>query len=319
MLEELAIRFAVVRGESMPSPARKGMYIFCGDHGVTEEEISPYPSSVTREMMRNFVDGGAAISVLCRRHAITPSIVNTGVNCDPMDGTLHFSLGRGTGNIARGPAMTVDQARRALGVGGEMAQDAALRFDMAGLGEMGIGNTTVAAALLSAFTGADAAQTTGPGAGATGSMLDRKIDVVRRAIELHRPDPADGLGILAALGGFEIGAIAGFLLEARNLHLPVFLDGFPCCAGALIARAIRPDVLENAFFSHLSAEPGHRLMLEALEGEPILALRMRLGEGTAAALAMNLMDSAVRLYREMATFDEAGVRGAAEPDPGGQG
>jgi nicotinate-nucleotide--dimethylbenzimidazole phosphoribosyltransferase len=203
--------------------------------------------------------------------------------------------------------MTREQAQRSIDAGFTQAADAAINCDLAGLGEMGIGNTTSASALLSAFTGADPSQTVGAGTGADTAGLARKADAIRRALELHQPDPSDGLGVLAAVGGFEIGAMAGFILGAAKHRLPIVLDGFPCCAAALVARAISGDALDTAFFGHRSAERAHALMLSALGAVPMLDLGMRLGEGTGAALAMGIIDSAVRLYREMATFEEAAI------------
>lgn len=306
-LEEIALRFALIRGEEMPSMTRKAIYVFCADHGVTDEGVSPFPRSVTRQMVRNFVAGGAAINVLCRAQGIRPVIVNVGVDGDPIDGVLDCKVADGTANFSKGPAMTRQQAQRSLDIGFSLALEAARDCDLAGLGEMGIGNTTAAAALLSAFTGVDPAETAGAGTGSDAAGIRRKADVIRQSLERHQPDPADGVGVLAAVGGLEIGAMAGFILGAAENRLPVVLDGFPCCAGALVARAIRPDALGTAFFAHCSAERGHRLMLSFLGGEPLVDLGMRLGEGTGAAIAMGIIDSAVRLYSEMATFSEAAV------------
>ena len=306
-LEEIALRFALIRGEEMPSPARKAMFIFCADHGITEEGVSPYPRGVTRQMVRNFVDGGAAINVLCRCLNIRPVIVNVGVDGPSIPGTDDCKIAEGTANFAVRPAMTREEAQQSIDIGIRQATAAAETSDLAGVGEMGIGNTTTASALLSAFTGLDPSDTVGPGTGADAGGIARKAAVIRLALAFHQPDPSDGLGVLAALGGFEIGAIAGFLLGASQHRLPVVLDGFPCCAAALVARAIRPDALDTAFFAHCSAEPGHRRMLSFLGANPLLDLGMRLGEGTGAALAMSIIDSAVRLYREMATFEEASV------------
>jgi nicotinate-nucleotide--dimethylbenzimidazole phosphoribosyltransferase len=288
-LEELALQFALAREDAMPVCERKGMYVFCANHGVTEEGVSPYPSSVTVQMVDNFERGGAAINVLCRLFAIETVIIDAGV--DP-----------GTDNFARRPAMTRERAEAAVQLGRSTAEDAATRFDVAGLGEMGIGNTTTAAALLSVFSGADPDDTVGAGTGADSRGIARKAEVVRRALDLHRPDPADGLGVLAAVGGFEIAAMAGFLVRAADLRLPVVVDGFPCGAAALAARALKPGCLRHVFFAHRSAERGHDLMLRTLGATPLLDLGMRLGEGTGAALAIALIESAVRLYREMATF-----------------
>ena len=312
-LEDLALRFALIRGTAMPSPARKAIYVFCGDHGIAAEGVSAFPPQVTQQMMRNFVAGGAAINVVCRRMEAKAIIVDAGAAGEPIPGAIDRKVARGTRNFLHEPAMTRAEARRAIAAGGEMAEGAAERYDLVGLGEMGIGNTTAAAAMVAAFTGRDPAETVGPGTGHTPEGVRRKADVIRRALELHRPDAADGLAVLAAVGGFELAAITGFLLRASELRLPVVLDGYPCCAGALAARTIRASALDTAFFSHLSAEPGHGLLMEALGARPYFDFGMRLGEGTGAALMMGLIDIAVRLYREMATFDEARVSSGGPP------
>ena len=306
-LEEIAVRYALIRGEEMPSPARKAMYVFCADHGVTDEGVSPFPRSVTRQMVHNFVDGGAAINVLCRGLGVAAVIVNVGVEGPAIPGAMDCKIADGTADFSKQPAMTREQAQRSLDTGVALAAEASRNFDMAGVGEMGIGNTTTAAALLSAFTAADPSETVGAGTGADPAGIARKADVIRGALALHKPDPSDGVGVLAAVGGLEIGAMAGFILGCAEHRLPVVLDGFPCCAAALLARAIRQDALQTAFFGHCSAERGHRMMLSVLGGDPLVDFGMRLGEGTGAAIAMGIIDSAVRLYREMATFEEAAV------------
>ena len=311
-LEDLATRFALIKREEMPSCARKAVYVFCGDHGVVEEGVSSYPQAVTQQMMRNFVDGGAAISVLARRLEAASIVVDTGCCGPPVRGVIDRKIAAGTKNFAREPAMTRDQANAALAIGSEMASEAAGRFDLVALGEMGIGNTTVASAVVSIMAERDPTSTVGPGTGLSGAGIERKIRVIRRALQSHAVDPRDGIGVLTTVGGFEIGAIAGFILRASELRLPVVIDGFPCTAGAMLAHAIRPDCLSTAFFSHVSTEAGHRVMLEHLGAQPLFDLGMRLGEGTGAAMMMGLIDVAVRLYREMATFSEAGVAGAAE-------
>jgi nicotinate-nucleotide--dimethylbenzimidazole phosphoribosyltransferase len=312
-LEDIALRFALIRQEEMPSPARKGMYIFCADHGVTDEGVSRYPQSVTRQMVRNFLEGGAAINVLCRRLQIRPVVIDVGVCGLPIAGAVDRKIAQGTRNMFKTPAMTRDEAERAVNVGETLAEEAAGQYDMVGLGEMGIGNTTSASAIMSVFSGAPARDTVGPGTGLDSDSVQKKAAVIEGALQLHRPDPSDAIGVLAAVGGFEIAAIAGFLSRASRLRLPVVLDGFPCCAGALVARGLDAGALATAFFSHVSSEPGHRAMLDLLQGSPYLNLGMRLGEGTGAALCIGVIDSAVRLYREMATFAEAGLSGPAGP------
>jgi nicotinate-nucleotide--dimethylbenzimidazole phosphoribosyltransferase len=226
-----------------------------------------------------------------------------------VSGVLDRRVAAGTANFTIAPAMSEAEAVRSLEIGRELAAEASRSSDMAALGEMGIGNTTTAAAVLCACTGAEPEDVVGAGTGADDTILARKVDAVRRALRLHAPPPADGMAVLRTVGGFEMGGTAGFLIEASKRRLPVVLDGFPCCAGALIARAIDPTALDSAFFGHRSAERGHARMLEALGAEPVCDFAMRLGEGSGAAVAIGIIETAVRLYREMATFAEAGVAG----------
>ena len=295
-LEDLAVQVALIQGTDMPSIGRKAMLLFCADHGVVEEGVSPYPPEVTAQMVANFRAGGAAITVLCRQYGIEPVIVDMGV-------------GRPTRNFAREPAMSRAEARQAMAIGREHAADG----DMLGAGEMGIGNSTAAAALLCAFTGVDPQEAAGRGTGLDDAGVARKAEVIARALALHRPDPADAEGVLAALGGFEIAAIAGLILGAKERQRVVVLDGFISCSAALVARAIDPAALDYVVYSHRSAERGHRRMLEALGARPLLDLDMRLGEGTGAAIGISLVEAAVRLCTEMATFDSAGVTDVAPP------
>lgn len=289
-LESLALQIGLIQHTATPSIDRKGIAIFCADHGIVEEGVSPYPSEVTGQMVANFRAGGAAITVLCRHFGIGPVIVDMGV-------------GRPTKNFAREPAMTRAQAEDAIALGATHAESA----DVIGAGEMGIGNSTSAAALLSAFSGLDPQETAGRGTGLDDAGVAHKVEVIHRALALHHPDPSDPIGVLAALGGFEIAGIAGLILGGAQRRRMVVLDGFISCAGALVARAIAPASLDYAVFSHRSAERGHRTMLEFLDAQPLFDLDMRLGEGTGAAFGINLVESAVKLYREMATFESAGV------------
>ena len=306
-LEEIAVRYAVIRGSAMPELSRKAVYVFCADHGVAEAGVSAYPSDVTRQMAANFVAGGAAINVLCRQFGIAPVVVDAGVKGEPVPGVLNRRIGSGTKNLIEQHAMTREEADRCIAVGRELAHDAAERFDIAGIGEMGIGNTTSASALFSALTGRPPEETAGRGTGLDSGGLARKVDVIRRALATHQPSALDPVGALAAVGGFEIGAIAGFVLGASERGLAIVLDGFITCAGALLALTISPTCLRTAFFSHVSAERGHRLLLEVLGARAPLDFGMRLGEGTGAAIMIGLIETAVRIYREMATFREASV------------
>jgi nicotinate-nucleotide--dimethylbenzimidazole phosphoribosyltransferase len=288
-LEELALQLGLIQATESPKIGHKAMFVFCADHGVVEEGVSPYPSEVTRQMVANFRSGGAAINVLCRHGNIEPVIVDMGV-------------GRPTRNFAREPAMTRAQAEHAIETGFAHAAHA----DTLGAGEMGIGNTTSAAALFSAFSGLDASETAGRGTGLDDAGLARKVDVIRRGLALH-PFTNDPIKTLADLGGFEIAAITGLILGAASRRRVVVLDGFIAGAAAIVARAIAPASLDYAVFAHCSAERGHRKMLDFLDARPLLNLDMRLGEGSAAALGIGLLESAVNLYTEMATFETAGV------------
>jgi len=297
-LEELALQVALIQGTDMPSVGRKAMLLFCADHGVVEEGVSPFPQEVTRQMVENFRAGGAAITVLCRQYGIEPVTVDMGV-------------GRPTRNFTREPAMSRAEAEQAMEVGRQHANVG----EVLGAGEMGIGNSTSAAALLCAFTGADPSDAAGRGTGLDDAGVTHKAEVVRRGLVLHRPERMDAIGRLAALGGFEIAAIAGLILGAAELHRVVVLDGFISCSAALVVRAMEPAALDYVVYSHRSAERGHRRMLEALGARPLLDLDMRLGEGTGAAIGISLVESAVRLYREMATFESAGVSTDVAPPP----
>ncbi len=294
-LEELVLQLGLIQRTETPSVDSKMMMLFCADHGVVEAGVSPYPSEVTRQMVANFRAGGAAITVLCREYAIEPSIIDMGV-------------GRPTRNFAREPAMTRAEAQVCIDSG---KAHAAVPAHVLGAGEMGIGNSTSAAALLCAFTGADPEQAAGRGTGLDDAGLARKIEVLRRAMALHRPDSKDPLGALAAVGGFEIAAIVGLILGAAEQRKMVMLDGFISCSAALVARAIEPAALDYVVYSHRSSERGHTHMLEALGARPLLDLDLRLGEGTGAAIGIGLLSTAVRLYREMATFESAGVSTSA--------
>lgn len=306
-LEEMVTRYALLRGTAEPKVRKKGLFIFCADHGVATSGVSAYPSEVTRQMVANFVAGGAAINVLCRRFTIEPVVVDVGVRGPADNGAVNRKIAEGTRNFTTEPAMSRDQARFAIETGRKLAGEGAADFDILGAGEMGIGNTTSAAALLSTFSGLDPEVTAGRGTGVDDAGLHRKVEAIRAALHLHTPDPSDPIGTLAAIGGFEIGAIAGFILGAAQSRAPVVLDGFISCSAALIAKAIEPESMDAVFFSHRSAEQGHSHMLEHLGVEPYFALDMRLGEGTGAALTIHLLETALDLYYHMATFVQAGV------------
>ncbi len=313
-LEEIARRYAAIRRDPAATVGRGAIAVFVADHGVAAAGVSAYPAAVTVEMLRNIGAGGAAISVLARRFGYELIVTDVGVATDtsaaPFPGVRYRRIGAGTRNFLDGPAMTRDEARRALEVGIEVAREAAAAgVTLIGIGEMGIANSTPAAAILSAVTGVAPARIAGRGTGLDDRGLARKIEVIEHALALHRNSLDDGLGLLAALGGFEIAAMAGVALGAAAASSTTVVDGFIATAAAAIAERICPGVIAQLFFSHRSAEGGHALALAALGARPILDLGLRLGEGTGAALAMNVIESALALYHRMATFASAGVSG----------
>jgi nicotinate-nucleotide--dimethylbenzimidazole phosphoribosyltransferase len=307
-LEQSVVRLAAIQQNALPVLDRRAMYVFCGDHGITAEGVSLYPSVVTREMVKNFLAGGAAINVLCRQFNIEPFIVDTGVAGENITGTLNLRIAEGTRNFVHGPAMSKEQAKRAIENGIHLAQDAAARFDIAGVGEMGIGNSTAASALLCAFSGLTPEQAAGRGTGLDDAGVTHKQAVIAAALgRADLPPTSDSLSIAAEFGGFEILTMAGFFLGAASKRLPVVVDGFISTSAFLIARAFCPRIGNHLLFAHRSAERGHTTLFAKLEINPLLDLEMRLGEGTGAALAIGLLDSALALYREMATFAQASV------------
>jgi nicotinate-nucleotide--dimethylbenzimidazole phosphoribosyltransferase len=310
LLEEIAQRIAVLQQTVKPSIPRKAIVLMAGDHGVTAQGISPYPSEVTAQMVANFATGGAAINQLAKHAGARVVVVDVGV-AGPLpvsDGVVQARVADGTADMTVGPAMTRVQALAALRVGIEqVALLASEGLDLVGTGDMGIGNTTASAALTSVLTGVDASDVVGPGTGLDDAGVRHKADVVRRAIEVNVPDPDDALDVLAKVGGLEIAGLAGVVIGAASLGIPVVSDGYISGAATLVALRMAPAVRPWVFASHRSAEPGHRVVLEALGVRPVLDLDMRLGEGTGGALAMELMDAACAVMSGMATFEQAGV------------
>lgn len=309
-LEDLSIWLAGVRGEPLPSAAGKVIVTAAADHGIALQGVSAYPREVTAQMVLNFLQGGAAVNVLARQVGARVIVVDAGVDADLPEHPLlrRCSAGRGTADFSVGPAMTRDQALGCILAGAELArEEIAAGADVIGAGEMGIGNTTASAALTAVFSGLPVAAVTGRGTGVSDERLAQKVARIEQALALHQPDPADGLGVLACVGGFEIGFLAGVLLGAASGRRPAILDGFISSAAGLIACALAPSARDYLLASHCSAELGHRALLDHLGKQPLLDLGMRLGEGTGAALAMGILDAAARCLAEMATFDEAGV------------
>ncbi|HXD89618.1 MAG TPA: nicotinate-nucleotide--dimethylbenzimidazole phosphoribosyltransferase [Candidatus Binataceae bacterium] len=311
-LEEIVARYAAIRGDATARMGRGAILVFVGDHGVAEAGVSAYPKAVTVEMLRNIGAGGAAISVLARRFGYELIVTDVGVETDtsaePFAGVRYRRVAAGTQNFLRGSAMTLVEARGAIAIGIDTSREMVeAGATLIGIGEMGIANSTAAAALLARIMGIDAAKLVGRGTGVDDAGLRRKIEAVEAALAIHREIADDGISILAAIGGLEIAAMAGACLGAAARKVPIVVDGFIATAAAAVAIRISPQVRDYMFFSHRSAEGGHALALEALGGRPLLDLGMRLGEGTGAALAMNLIESAIALFQQMATFASAGV------------
>jgi nicotinate-nucleotide--dimethylbenzimidazole phosphoribosyltransferase len=284
--------------------------VFAADHGVVAEGVSAYPQDVTYQMVYNFLRGGAGINVLARQARARVEVVDIGVNhhfAEDQD-LISRKVAYGSRNMAQEPAMSRDEALKALLVGVERAEAAtAAGVDVIAAGDMGIGNTTAASALASVFTGRPVSAVTGRGTGIEDKVWQHKVAVINRALSLHRPDPADPLGALAAVGGLEIAGIAGLILGCAAARRPLLLDGFIATAGALVAVAMAPNAKDYLIAAHRSVEPGHQTVLDYLGLKPLLNLNMRLGEGTGATLGMLLLEAGLRIYREMATFAEAGV------------
>ncbi|MFC7014108.1 nicotinate-nucleotide--dimethylbenzimidazole phosphoribosyltransferase [Streptomyces viridiviolaceus] len=293
-----------------PIPEPAAVAIFAGDHGVHAQGVTPWPQEVTAQMVANFLGGGAVCNAFATQVGAEVCVVDVGVAADlpATPGLLPRKVRAGTSDMTTGPAMSREEAKQAIEVGIETARDLVAAGNKALLtGEMGIANTTASAALISVFTGADPAEVTGRGTGINDETLARKTEVVRRALELHQPDPADPIGVLAAIGGFEHAAMVGLLLGGASLRTPVILDGVSAGAAALVARAIAPEVLAACVAGHRSAEPGHVAALNKLGLRPLVDLDLRLGEGTGALLALPMVQSTARAMHEVATFDSAGV------------
>ena len=311
-LETLSIQLAGICGVSRPTFPRKAVIVMAGDHGVTEEGISAYPSEVTGEMVINFLNGGAAINVLARQANARVIVVDMGVAADfeKITGLIDHKIARGTQNMHKGPAMDRWQAEESIRLGMKVVESEIARgLDILAIGEMGIGNTTPSSAITAVYTGLPVRQITGRGTGLDDSGFFHKVEIIEQSIALNRPDPSDALDVLSKVGGFEIGGLAGLILGAAAHRIPVLLDGFISGAAALLAVGLAPRVKPFLIASHLSVEAGHRAVLESLSLRPLLELDLRLGEGTGAALAFHLVDAAVNTLNDMATFSEAGVSG----------
>jgi nicotinate-nucleotide--dimethylbenzimidazole phosphoribosyltransferase len=308
-LEEIVVQIAGMTGQERPSVARRAVVVMAADHGVTQEGVSAYPAEVTAQMALNFLRGGAAINAVAGSVGASVTVVDVGIAGEiSHPALLARKVAPGTANMASGPAMTEEQALAAMVVGAETLETlVGAELDLVATGEMGIGNTTAASALTAVMTGRSPHEVTGRGTGVDDERLAHKVGVIERALEINAPDANDPLETLAKVGGLEIAALAGLILAAASRRIPVLLDGFIASSAALTACAWRPLARDYLLAGHVSVEPGHQIILDHLGLRPLLKLEMRLGEGTGAALAMAVVDAALRAHAEMATFDEAGV------------
>ena len=311
-LERLSIELASITRAFPLAAGRKVIFTLAGDHGIVEEGVSTFPQEVTVQMVYNFLSGGAAINVLAKHAGAEVIVGNLGVKVSLDTDHPHYrdkKIGDGTNNIAKGPAMSREEAVRAIEAGIELFEEEHQKdpIHVVGTGEMGIGNTTPATAILSVISGIPAAQVVGRGTGIDDDGLKRKAEAIETAVRVNQPDKTDGMDILRKVGGFEIGGLVGVILAAAKHHVPVLVDGFISTSAALIASVLNPKTKQYMIAAHQSQEPGHQKMLELLGKEPLLDLDLRLGEGTGAALALQLVDASIKIVNDMATFAEAGV------------
>lgn len=311
VLEELSIRAAGIQGTAEPKIERKVIFTMAGDHGVADEGVSAYPKEVTPQMVYNFIAGGAGINVLARHVGAEVIVVDMGVahTFEPNPLLVDGKVAMGTKNITKGPAMTQDEAIRAIETGIDVFEKefAKSPIDIAGTGDMGIGNTTPSSAIAATITGEDVRSVAGRGTGIDDGVFENKIKIIEKALEVNKPDPKDPIDVLAKVGGFEIGGIAGVCLAAASRRVPIVVDGFISTSGALIAGELAPLVRGYIIASHNSVERGHSTMLKYMQLKPMMDLNLRLGEGTGAALGISIVEASVRILSEMATFAEAGV------------
>lgn len=309
-LEDISVQLAGIYGQTVPKPENKVIVLAAADHGVATEGVSAYPQEVTPQMVLNFLGGGAAINVLARHAGVKVVIVDAGVagELPAHPELLSLGIGKGTASMLRGPAMSERQARQCLEQGIAIATAEIKKgADLVGTGDMGIGNTTASSAITSVVTGKSPEEVTGLGTGITEEQRKHKSKIIAQSIDLNRPDRASGLDVMAKVGGFEIGVMAGVMLGTAAARRPVILDGFISGAAALIAYTLCPGIRDYFIAAHFSVEPGHATVMQYLGLKPVLDLGMRLGEGTGAAMAMMLVEAAARCLSEMATFAEAGV------------
>lgn len=309
-LEELAKQIVGITGKNSPELKNKAIFTLASDHGVTEEGVSAYPKEVTAQMVYNFLRGGAGINVLARHAGIKVIVVDIGVAEDlkPHPDLAVRKVNYGTKNMAKGPAMTREEAIKAVETGIEIFNEELKNgIDIIGTGEMGIGNTTSASAITACFTDKPVAEITGRGTGLDDKGLRNKIDIIKRSLSLNKPDPADPIDVLSKVGGFEIAGLAGIILAAASHKTPVVIDGFISGAAALVAFKMEPKVKDYMIAAHRSQERGHKIILEHIGLKPLLDLDLRLGEGTGSALGIGLVEASVKILTQMATFKSANV------------
>ena len=309
VLEDIVITLASITGNAMPRVDKKVLIIMAGDHGVTDEGVSAFPKEVTPQMVLNFLSGGAAINVLTRHAGSEIVCCDIGVATDiNHPGLLVRKVKYGTDNMAKGPAMSRQEAIKAIETGIETAQEEiAKEAQILATGEMGIGNTTPSSAILQVYSSHSLKDTVGRGTGLDENSLSKKAMVIKKAIEVNKPNPSDPIDVLSKVGGLEIAGLTGVILGAAANKVPIVIDGFISTAAALLASKLKPESVQYMLASHVSEEPGHKIMLDMIGLYPMLHMKMRLGEGTGAALAFLIIDAATKIQSEMATFESAGV------------
>lgn len=313
ILEELARQIAAISGTLNPSLNRKVIFTLAADHGVSVEKVSAYPQEVTAQMVYNFLRGGAGINVLARHIGSEVIVADMGVaeKISAAGGSNNFKdkkIALGTKNMAKGPAMSRDEAIKSIEAGMEIFEEEYKKgIDIAGTGDMGIGNTAASSAIAAAICGVPVENVIGRGTGLDDQGLSRKVEIIRQALSVNKPDPKDAIDVLSKVGGFEIGGLAGIIIASASKSVPVVIDGFISGASALIAYKLSPKVREYIVAGHCSVEKGHKIILDYIGLKPLLNLEMRLGEGTGAALGIGIVEAAVKILTQMATFQEAGV------------
>lgn len=314
VLEEIAKKVAGITGASQPKIGKKAIIVMAGDHGVVEEGVSAFPQEVTPQMVFNFLNGGAGINVLAKHVGADVKVVDIGV-ASPVEasGLISRKIKMGTDNMVKGPAMSKDEAIAAIETGIDVAEkEISEGVTILGTGEMGIGNTTPSSAITAVFGDISVEEVVGKGTGIDDDGLNQKINIIKKAIQVNRPDSADAIDVLAKVGGLEIAGLAGVILGAAANQIPVVIDGFISGAAALVASKIAPESVSYMIASHVSVEPGHKRVLELLGLKPVLFMDMRLGEGTGAALGISIVEAACKIINEMATFESAGVSEAED-------